>query len=159
MKHAFATASVLALLIAGPAVAQAPAGTANGGIGSTAPPVAITAPDRAPAAGVAAASDARVFPAAAEADKYIGKDVHGMGGNDIGKIRNLLISPDGRVRAAIIEFGGSPGAGENEVAIPWDQLNITGNRIMITMTEDQIKIEPRWTRDRPGEFAEFRPYR
>jgi sporulation protein YlmC with PRC-barrel domain len=159
MKHALATASVIALLTAGPAVAQVPAGTANGNIGSTAPPVAVAGQDRAPAAGVAAMSDARVFPAAAEADRYIGRDVHGMGGTDIGKIRNLLVDPDGRVRAAIVEFAGLSGSDGNEIAVPWDRLNITGDRVMVTMTEDQIKAEPRWNQDHPGAFAESRPYR
>ncbi|MGE3282926.1 MAG: PRC-barrel domain-containing protein [Alphaproteobacteria bacterium] len=180
MRYAFATASVAALLIAGPAQAQAPAKPATEGagivvtqpppvatvqpyapadinVGSTAPPA--TAIDRAPAAGAAIAPAAGVFPMAAEVEKFIGKDVYGMRGNEVGEIENLLIDPDGRVRAAVIEFGGLLGIGENEVALPWDQLKVTGDRIMVNMTEDQIKAEPRWTRERPGSFAEFRPYR
>jgi sporulation protein YlmC with PRC-barrel domain len=188
MKHAFATTSVVALLLAGPAIAQTPAnqggnnapatpaagtkasgpeivvqqppaGTADVNVGTTAPPATTVDRDRAPAAGAAVAPAAGIFPTAAEAEKFIGKDVHGMRGDEVGEIENLLIGPDGKVRAAIVEFGGFLGVGENEVAVPWDRLKITGDRVMVNMTEDQIKAEPRWTKDRPGAFAEFRPYR
>jgi sporulation protein YlmC with PRC-barrel domain len=96
---------------------------------------------------------------ATEVERLIGKDVYGMSGNDVGEIENLLIDPNGRVQAAIIEFGGFLGIGDNEVAVPWDQLKITADRVMINMSEEQIRAQPRWTRDRPGAFAEYRPFR
>jgi sporulation protein YlmC with PRC-barrel domain len=82
-----------------------------------------------------------------------------MAGNEVGEIENLLIGPDGRVRAAIVEFGGFLGIGENEVVVPWDRVNVAGDRVIVNMTEEQIKAEPRWERDRPGAFSEYRPYR
>jgi sporulation protein YlmC with PRC-barrel domain len=159
MKCAFATVSVLALLIAVPAAAQAPTGTADVNTGATAPPATVVGRDRALAAGSPVAPAAAIFPTAAEAEKFIGTDVHGMGGDEIGRIENLLIDPDGRVRAAIIGFGRLLGADGNIIALAWDHLKVTGDRIMINMPEDQIKAEPRWSRDRPGAFAELRPHR
>ena len=80
----------------------------------------------------------------------IGKDVYGANGKEIGEINNLLIGPDGRVHAAIVEFGGFLGIGEHKVAVPWDQLNVTKDRVTVNMTEDQVKAAPRWDKNRPG---------
>jgi sporulation protein YlmC with PRC-barrel domain len=120
------------------------------------------APDtRAPAAGTAAVAPAAgTFPAAKEVDKFIGKDVYGSNGKKVGELNNLLINPDGQVRAGIVEFGGFLGMGEHKVAVPWNQLNVQGDRLTVNMTEDQIKTAPNWNKDHPnGEFAEYKPYR
>ncbi|MGE3282925.1 MAG: PRC-barrel domain-containing protein [Alphaproteobacteria bacterium] len=122
--------------------------------GSTAAPA-----DRAP--GTAAVAPAvGTFPMAAETERLIGKDVYGANGEDVGDLENLLISPDGRVRAAIVEFGGFLGIGTNKVAVSWDQLQINGDRVVTNLTKEQVRAMPRWEKDRAsGEFAEYKPYR
>jgi len=127
----------------------------GGGVGTT------TSTDRAPAAGAAAVAPAAgTFPMAADTERLIGKDVYGANGNKVGDLENLLIGPDSRVRAAIIEFGGFLGIGTNKVAVPWDQLQITGDRAVTNLTKEQVRAMPRWEKDRPsGEFAEYKPYR
>jgi hypothetical protein len=83
MRGLFATTLVLALLLAGPALAQAPAGQGST-IGTTAPSAATAADrDRAPATWAAAAPTANVFPLAADVEKFIGKDVYGMQGSEM----------------------------------------------------------------------------
>lgn len=124
-------------------------------VGTTTP----TRPAPAPGAG-AVAPAAGVFPMVAEVERFIGKDVYGAAGEDVGDLENMLIGPDGRVRAAIIEFGGFLGIGTNKVAVPWDQLQVTEDRIVTTMTKEQVRAMPRWEKDRPeGDFAEYKPYR
>jgi sporulation protein YlmC with PRC-barrel domain len=126
----------------------------NVNVGTTAAPVTP-----APAAG-AVAPAAGTFPVAKDIEKFIGKDVYGAKGDEVGELNNLLIGPDGRVRAAVIEFGGFLGIGDHHVAVPWDRLSVQGDRIMVNMTEDQIKTMPRWNKTHPaGEFAEYKPYR
>ena len=116
--------------------------------GSTTPPAAGTA-SVAPTAGV--------FPMANDAKNMIGKDVYGANGNKVGEVNNLLVGADGRVHAAVVEFGGFLGIGENKVAVPWDQLNVTKDRVTTDMTEDQVKAAPHWDKNKPGQFAEYRP--
>jgi sporulation protein YlmC with PRC-barrel domain len=125
-------------------------------VGTTAAPAT-----RAPAPGaVAVAPAAGTYPVARDIEKFMGKDIYGANGKDVGDLENVLVSPDGRVRAAIIEFGGFLGIGEHKVAVPWDQLNVQSDRMTVNMTEDQVKAMPRWNKDRPdGEFAEYKPYR
>jgi len=139
-------------------VTTAPAGTAanqrnnndnaRAGSGSTVPPAAGTA-SVAPTAGV--------FPMADDTKNLIGKTVYGANGNKVGEVNNLLVGADGRVHAAVIEFGGFLGIGENRVAVPWDQLNVATDRVTTNMTEDQVKSAPRWDTNKPGQFAEFQP--
>lgn len=131
---------------------QAPAANANtnatAGSGTTAPPAGGTA---------AVAPTAGVFPMANDAKSLIGKDVYGASGNKVGEVNNLLVGADGRVHAAVIEFGGFLGIGQNRVAVPWDQLTVTKDRVTTNMTEDQIKTAPHWDKDKPGQFAEYQP--
>jgi sporulation protein YlmC with PRC-barrel domain len=121
-----------------------------------------SAPDtRAPGPGAAAVAPAAgTFPAATIVEKFIGKDVYGANGEKVGELDNLLISPDGRVRAGIVEFGGFLGIGTNKVAVPWNQLQVTSDRIVADVTQEQVRSMPRWEKDRPsGEFAEYKAYR
>lgn len=99
-------------------------------------------------------------PIGAEAQNLIGKDVYGQNGKDVGDLKNLLIGKDGRVQAAVIEFGGFLGLGENQVAVDWNKLNVQGDRVTVNMTEDEIKSAPHWNKDRPdGHFADAHPLR
>lgn len=111
----------------------------------------------APAAGAAVVAPAGTYPVAKDIEKFIGKDVYGEDGKKVGELNNVLVDPDGRVRAGIVEFGGFLGIGSDKVAIPWDQLNIAQDRVTVNMTEDQIKAAPRWDRNKPGQFAEYQP--
>lgn len=133
---------------------NAPNVTTAPNIGSTTAPAAG---DRASATAVAPATG--VFPVAKDVESLIGKDVYGTNGKKLGEINNLLIGTDSRVHAAVVEFGGFLGIGEHDVAVPWDKLNVTRDRVTVNMTEDQIKAGPRWNKDRPGQFADYRPFR
>jgi sporulation protein YlmC with PRC-barrel domain len=171
MKRIFATASVLALLLAGPALAHSPAAkggssantdanatTASGGAqpsdnaavgsGSTTSPASST---------TAIGPTADPFPAAADAKSLIGMDVYGSDGKRVGEISNLLVDSDGRVHAAVIAFGGFLGLGETKVAVPWGELNAANDRVTVNMSEDQIKAAPHWDKNEPGRLAEYQP--
>jgi len=129
---------------------KAPAGNANAtaGSGTTTPPTAGT---------TTVAPTAGVFPMTNDAKNLIGKDVYGANGKKVGEVNNLLVGQDSRVHAAVVEFGGFLGIGEHKVAIPWDQLNVTNDRVMTNMTEDQVKAAPQWDKNKPGQFAEYQP--
>jgi len=134
-------------------VNQAP-GKPDVNVGSTA------APNASATGNAAVAPAAGTYPAAKEVEKYIGKDVYGANGKKVGELNNVLIDPDGKVRAGVIAFGGFLGIGEHRVAVPWNDLNAQGDRLTVNMTDDQIKAAPTWNKDKPtGQFAEYKPYR
>ena len=125
-------------------------------VGTTAAPDTPTS-----GAGAAAVAPAAgTYPVATDVEKFIGKDVYGANGQKVGELDNVLISPDGRVRAGIVEFGGFLGIGTNKVAVPWNQLQIANDRVVADITKEQVRSMPRWEKDRPsGEFAEYKAYR
>ncbi len=62
----------------------------------------------------------------------------------------VLLDPNGRVRAGVIEFGGFLGIGEHKVAVPWNEIEVQGDRLMVNLTKDEVKAMPRWQKDRGG---------
>ncbi len=78
-----------------------------------------------------------------EAKNLIGKDVRNDQGEKLGKIKNLVIDPSGRVTYAVLETGGIVGLGEKTYAIPWDRIHVSSDRKHMTLnvSKDQISSE------------------
>ena len=81
--------------------------------------------------------------------RLIGATVYGPDNASIGNINDVLISNDGRVRAAVIGVGGFLGVGEKDVAVPLDALNITRkpesssiDKITGSYSKDELKNAP-----------------
>jgi hypothetical protein len=55
----------------------------------------------------------------------LGKKVQGANGEDLGRVVDVLADAGGRVRAAVIEFGGFLGVGIRRVAVDWSLLRFT----------------------------------
>jgi sporulation protein YlmC with PRC-barrel domain len=65
-------------------------------------------------------------------NKLLGADVYNDRGEKIGKIDDIIVSPDRTVSHAIIGVGGFLGLiGRHEVAIPMDQIKFIGNRFVL----------------------------
>jgi PRC-barrel domain len=79
------------------------------------PPAAVAA---APADG----SDAKVQPLEGSVESVLGKKVEGAKGEDLGRLVDVLADDGGRVRAAVIEFGGFLGVGNRRIAVDWSLL-------------------------------------
>jgi hypothetical protein len=77
-------------------------------------PVAEPAPKVAAEPGVQAAS--------AASSSILGKKVRGQEGEDLGRVVDVLADAQGRVRIAIIEFGGFLGVGNRRIAVDWALL-------------------------------------
>jgi sporulation protein YlmC with PRC-barrel domain len=65
-------------------------------------------------------------------------------GEKIGTIDDIIVSPKRTVSHAIIGVGGFLGLiGKHEVAIPMDQIKVTGNRFVIAgATKEALKAMP-----------------
>nr|WP_210485469.1 PRC-barrel domain-containing protein [Microvirga antarctica] len=100
-------------------------------------------------------------------DRVEGTTVYDPSGNDIGKIKRLMIEKmSGRVTYAVMSFGGFLGMGEEEHTIPWNKLNYdtTLGGYRTDITEEQLKGAPsfyreddyRWSdRDRERELHDY----
>ena len=72
--------------------------------------------------------------------------------NKIGDVKDLILEKDGKVNAAIIGVGGFLGAGEKDVAVPFDQLQLkdkNGKRYLVMKAnKDALNSAPGLTFDR-----------
>ena len=73
----------------------------------------------------------------------MGKAIYNDAGQKIGKIEDLVISPDRNVSYVIVGAGGFVGIGRHDVAIPVAQIQNNGGKLVIPgATKDTIKGMP-----------------
>ena len=75
--------------------------------------------------------------------QVLGKKVFNDNGDTVGKIDDIIVSPDKAVSYAIVGAGGFLGVGRHDVAIPVNQLKEDGGRFILAgATKDAIKAMP-----------------
>ena len=73
----------------------------------------------------------------------LGKAVYNDAGDKIGKVEDLIITPDKHVSYVIVGAGGFVGIGRHNVAIPISQIHEQGGRIILAgATKDNVKAMP-----------------
>ena len=88
-----------------------------------------------------------------EVSTILGKSVRGSTGEDMGRIVDIIVSRDGQVHAAIIDFGGFLGIGSRKVAVDWHALNFAPagkpGSISLELTRNQVRLAPEYKRGEP----------
>jgi sporulation protein YlmC with PRC-barrel domain len=72
-------------------------------------------------------------------DQLEDMDIHGSGGERIGEVDEVLMTPEGKITAVSVEVGGFLGIGDKEVVMELNQLRREGDAIMTDLTKEQIK--------------------
>ncbi len=103
------------------------------------------------------------FPATVGPDQYLtqnimGQTVYSGPGDDaenIGDINDLVLASSGKVEAGIIGVGGFLGIGEKDVAVPFNQFQMSRDqdnkvRVALSASKDQLKQAPSFSSDRDG---------
>ena len=76
----------------------------------------------------------------------MGKTIYNDAGLKVGKVEDLIISPDKNVSYVIVGAGGFVGIGRHDVAIPVTQIqDKAGKLVMAGATKDSIKAMPEFT--------------
>ena len=76
----------------------------------------------------------------------LGKPIYNDAGQKVGKVEDLIISPDKEVSYVIVGAGGFVGIGRHDVAIPVTQIqDKAGKLVMAGATKDTIKDMPGFT--------------
>jgi hypothetical protein len=106
-----------------------------------------------PAATESAPAPALTILGSWQAETILGKEVRGKTNENIGRIVDVIVDRRGKIRAALIDFGGFLGVGSRKIAIDWDALNFTpgeNGRSVITLdlTRDQMKAAPEYKEKR-----------
>ena len=77
------------------------------------------------------------------ASDLMGVAVYNNNNKDLGKIENLAVDPSsGKIRYAVLEFGGFLGMGDKYFAVPWSALKLvsTGATSEHTIKEDHYVL-------------------
>jgi hypothetical protein len=75
-----------------------------------------------PVSTVPSPNDAQVKALDSSVTTVLGRKVQGVNGEDLGRVVDVLADASGRVRVAIIEFGGFLGVGNRRIAVDWSLL-------------------------------------
>lgn len=117
-------------------------------LATTAPAVPPPAPSPAqPGATPATVLDAQNF------EGLLGRNVRNTTGEDMGRIIDIIIDREGRMRAAIIDFGGFLGVGSRKIAVDWRALQFPPDgkpaRVVLQLTRNQVRVSPEYKSGEP----------
>jgi PRC-barrel domain len=122
MKKAMmlASAAMFGVALSGPAVAQGTSQTVD-----------------------LAKIDVHKLSAGYRASKVVGSGVLNDANETIGKIDDLLVSPDGKAPFAVLSVGGFLGMGSRLVVVPYDSLKLVENKVVLPGgTKERLKMLP-----------------
>jgi sporulation protein YlmC with PRC-barrel domain len=119
-------AAVLAAPLATNALAQQPAPYA---------PAAQPAPIAPPTGAMAPMPPAGQVLIAA--DSIVGAKIRDVNGEEIGQVKQLMLAPEGRIQYAVLALGGVLGVGGEEVAVPWQSLQVKRDKTAVIVTADR----------------------
>jgi PRC-barrel domain len=71
----------------------------------------------------------------------------------MGRIVDVIVSREGQIHAAIIDFGGFLGIGIRKIAVDWTALNFAPvgkpGAITLELTRNQVRLAPEYKRGVP----------
>ena len=105
-----------------------------------------------------AASGAAQTGSAMSAKRLIGTDVIDAQGADMGEIKEVVLDlHNGRVHAAVVEFGGFLGIGDKQYAFPVSQLKpAQGDKLTLNVSKEKLKDEQGFDKNKwPGMGDEY----
>jgi pyruvate/2-oxoglutarate dehydrogenase complex dihydrolipoamide acyltransferase (E2) component len=90
----------------------------------------------------------------------LGKKVQSPKGDDLGRVVDVLADSTGRVRVAIIDFGGFLGVGDRRIAVDWPLLRFNPDRndpsLLLTLSREKLQAAPEY-KDNPRPQALMEP--
>ena len=102
----------------------------------------------------------------ARARDLTGLTVYNSSNEDLGKIEDVVIDPDaGRIRYAVLSFGGWLGMGDKYFAIPWQRLSFISkgetrfgtekeDHVVLNVSKETLKNAPGFNKDNWPNFAD-----
>lgn len=90
-------------------------------------------------------------------DRVEGTDVYNLAGDKLGSIDDLMIDKrSGRVRYAVMEFGGFLGMGTDRFPLPWDMLKYDTSKdgYVVPLDKDRLDKAPRYPHESRPDYDE-----
>jgi len=82
-----------------------------------------------------------------QAQSVLGREVRTNADESMGRIVDVVVDREGRVRAAVIDFGGFLGVGSRKIAVDWNALRFDGSKpdlVISELTRDQVNAAPEY---------------
>jgi hypothetical protein len=90
-------------------------------------------------------------------DSVLGREVTSTQDGIGGRIVDILVDNDGRLRAAVVEFGGFLGIGTRKIAVEWSAFRFTGRTIEVDVSRDQLRAAPEFKSNAPTVITKATP--
>lgn len=124
---------------------------------ANAPPAAAPAPSATVTAPAAQAPQQGTPATVLDTQDYeslLGRSVRSAGGDELGRVIDIIIDKDGHPRAAIIDFGGFLGVGTRKIAVDWRALRFTPDgakerKLSVALTRNQVRVSPEYKAGEP----------
>jgi sporulation protein YlmC with PRC-barrel domain len=140
-------AKLIGLGVAVAALAATPAFAQTSSPSTTRP--STSAPSGAPSTRAAMPSDIKAM----KASDLIGKNVYSANDERIGEVDDVVVSKSGNAPAAVIGVGGFLGIGEKKAAVPLDQLQVQGDKIVAAgLSKESLKAQADY---KDGEYTKY----
>lgn len=81
------------------------------------------------------------------AEDLDGARVYGVNDEDVGEIKSLVVSADGKIESARLDVGGFLGMGEKQIEVSFDELTVLRGddvRVYIDATQEQLESRPQY---------------
>ena len=91
---------------------------------------------------------------ARDAHGILGREVRSAANENMGRIVDAIVDREGKVRAAVIDFGGFLGVGSRKIVVDWGALRFGGvankrDSITLELTKAQVAAAPEYKEDAP----------
>ncbi|MBR0849243.1 PRC-barrel domain-containing protein [Bradyrhizobium diazoefficiens] len=91
---------------------------------------------------------------ASDAHGVLGRDVRSAADEAMGRIVDVIVDRSGKVRAAVIDFGGFLGVGSRKIVVDWNALHFgkianKKDSITLELTKAQVAAAPEYKEDTP----------
>jgi sporulation protein YlmC with PRC-barrel domain len=73
------------------------------------------------------------------ASELIGSTVYDVQNQDIGSVKDVIVNPDGRVTAVVVDVGAFLGMGGKNVAVALNDLKTDNNRLTLNRSKSQLE--------------------
>ncbi|MGT2485751.1 PRC-barrel domain-containing protein [Methylobacterium oryzae] len=87
-------------------------------------------------------------------ESLLGRSVRSAGGDELGRVIDIIVDKEGHPRAAIIDFGGFLGVGTRKIAVDWRALRFTPDggkerKLSVALTRNQVRVSPEYKAGEP----------
>lgn len=79
--------------------------------------------------------------------QVIGKSLFGPNNESFGDVEDVVLAPDGTVDLLLVDVGGFLGIGVRRVAIPLDKVQLEGDRLTTSLTQEEAENLPPYDRN------------